>query len=58
MHQERLFVRRGDASGFLPAMLQGVQSQIDQIRRFGMAINPHDSTLFVEAIEYFVFPLV
>src|SRR5260370_7182573 len=43
-------VARDDAGGFLAAMLQRIQPEICEVRRFGMAEDAEDTTLVVEVI--------
>ncbi len=43
-------VARDDAGGFLPAMLQGVEAEIGEIRGFGMAKDAEDATVVVEVV--------
>src|SRR5713101_6032074 len=47
----QLFAVAGnDAGGFLAAMLQGVETEIGEVRRFRMAEDAEDTTLVVEVI--------
>jgi hypothetical protein len=39
-------------------MLQGVQRQVDQIRRLGVAVDSDNAALLTEAIEHFVSHIV
>jgi hypothetical protein len=39
-------VRSNDATRFLTAMLQRVQTEVGQSRCFGMAVDSEDATLF------------
>jgi hypothetical protein len=41
-------VSGGDASGFLAAMLKGVERKIGFARGMGMAVDGDDAALFVE----------
>ncbi len=50
MDVELFAVARNDAGGFLAAMLKGVETEIGEIRRFGMAEDTEDTTLVVEMI--------
>jgi hypothetical protein len=52
MGDESFAVGRHDAAGLLAAVLQGIEAQINHIRRFGMTINTHDGAFFVEFIEH------
>ena len=48
--RKMLSIGRGDAGGFLPAMLQRVQAEIRHPRRIGMAVNGNDTALLVEGV--------
>jgi len=39
-----------DAGGFLAAMLEGVESEVSEVGRFGMAEDAEDATMVVEVI--------
>ena len=43
-------VARDDAGGFLAAMLQGVETEIGEVSRFGMAEDAEDATVVVEVV--------
>src|SRR5215831_5692177 len=43
-------VARDDAGGFLAAMLERVETEIDEVRRFGMAEDAEDATVVVEVV--------
>ena len=50
VHVQVRAVGRGDASRFLPAMLQRVEAEIGQLRGLGMAENAEDAAVIVEVI--------
>jgi hypothetical protein len=43
-------VARNDSGGFLAAMLQRVKAKIDELRRFGVAEDAHDTAVVVEVV--------
>ena len=47
-----------DARALLSPMLQRIQAQIGQIRRFRVAVNGENAALFVEFVEHENLPLV
>src|SRR5216683_2104653 len=51
MSNQALAVGRDDARRFLSAMLQCVQSEVDQIGGLGMAVHTEDAALFVKTVE-------
>src|SRR5215471_15927243 len=51
MCNQDLAVRRNDSGGFLTTMLQGVQSQIDQVGRLRMTVDTKDAAFFAETVE-------
>jgi hypothetical protein len=51
MRDQRLAVGRDDAGGFLPAMLQRVETQVCEVGCFGVPIHAKHPALFVEAVE-------
>ena len=44
-------VRSDDATRFLTAMLQRVQTKVGQSRRFGMSVDAEDPTLFTQLVD-------
>src|SRR3569833_405966 len=44
-------IANGNASALLTAMLERVESKIDEIRRFGMSVEREDSALLMELVE-------
>src|SRR5712691_2129055 len=50
MHVQLFAVARDDASGFLASMLEGVKTEIGEVRRFRVAKDTEDTTLVVEMI--------
>src|SRR5258708_10950107 len=50
MNVEFFAVAGDDAGGFLAAMLKGVETEIGEVRRFGVAKDAEDTTLVVEMI--------
>src|SRR5262249_23148464 len=55
-HPDRLVdlgpVRGDDSRGLLSPVLEGVEPQVDEVRRLGMAIDPEDPALVVEAAPH------
>ena len=47
---ERRAVGRDDAGGFLTAMLQRVESQVGELRGFGVAENAEDAAVVVKVV--------
>ncbi len=50
MNVEFFAVAGDDAGGFLATMLKGVETEIGEVRRFGMAEDAEDTTLVVEMV--------
>ena len=50
MDMKLLAIARDDAGGFLPSMLQGIQSEIGEVCRFLVAVNAENRTFVVELI--------
>jgi hypothetical protein len=50
-HQDRP-VRRDDSSSLLPAVLQGIEAEVGEIRRFGMAVNADYPAFFSEPVRH------
>jgi hypothetical protein len=48
---ERPAVGRGDSRRLLTAVLEGVESQVREVRRLGMVPRPEQSALIVESIS-------
>ena len=47
-------VAGGDTGALLAAMLQRVQPEVGEVRRFRMAVDGEDAAFFVELIEHAV----
>src|SRR5687767_3815528 len=45
-------VRRADAHAFLAAMLKGIQAEVREVRRLGMAEDAEDAALFTEFVGH------
>jgi len=45
-------VARGDAGAFLSTMLQGVKTEVRQVRGLGMPVDREDAALFMELVEH------
>ena len=51
VRDQRVAARRHDARGLLPAMLQSVEREIGEVRRFVVAVHADHTALFMEAIR-------
>jgi len=56
MGNQNIAVGRNDAARFLAAMLQGVEAQIDHVRRFRMAVNTDDGAFLAKPIRHRLHP--
>ena len=45
-------IRRRNAGALLTSVLQGIQTQIGQVRGFGVAEDPKHATLIAEFVEH------
>ena len=52
MGMDLIAVAGGDAGALLAAMLQGIKSEIRELRCFRMAVNGNDTALFTEFIKH------
>jgi hypothetical protein len=52
MRNQRLAIGRDDARGFLTAMLQCVESEVNEIGRLRMAVHAEDAALLMEAVDF------
>jgi hypothetical protein len=48
---ERLAVRGADASALLSAVLERVETEIGEIGRLGMSVDPEDTAFLVDVVE-------
>ena len=55
MLDKGLAVGRNDSRRFLPAMLQRVKSQVDEVGGLGMAVDAEDAALVVEGVAFGLF---
>ena len=52
MGDQDLAIRGDNAGGFLAAVLKGIEAKVNHVGCLGVAIDPHDSTLFVKFIQH------